>query len=311
MLHINRTAERLRDKIHRTFQENIYYWSRDKKFLLMKFLARFIKVRNFFSSDRTLFSKNLSKYIESFDDSQVSAPDKVETIVNTIEQDGYYQGLQLTEELRERFLEYAFSHACYANRVAGSSPIQVRPEILQESPAMPYRVASYAKDQESCPLIKRLAKDPKILAIAEGYLGRIPIYHKSELLWSFPHELSSDYCYTHFFHSDINDYRNVKIFFYLTDVDTTDGPHYYIKGSHKKRAFIEQLKAGKPSPKTDRSFIEYYGEESFESVTGPAGFGFVGDPYTLHRGSDVTSKPRLFLQMEFMISRYRCWYYNR
>ncbi|NEQ47089.1 MAG: hypothetical protein F6K00_27540 [Leptolyngbya sp. SIOISBB] len=311
MLDTNYSTQKLRDKISDFFQEHRYYWSKDKNFLLMKYLARFIKVRESFSSDLSLFSEALNKYTRSFAESQISTPESVESILETIGKDGYYQGLKLSEEIVEEFLEYAFSHACYANRIADSLPIQITPEILQDCPAMPFRVASYIKDQESCPLIQSLAKDPKILAIAEGYLGRPPVYHTSELLWSFPHKASSDYCYTHFFHSDINDYRNIKFFFYLTDVDVTDGSHHYIKGSHKKRAFMDQLKAGIPSPKSDQRLIDYYGEGTFEDVTGPAGFGFIGDPYTLHRGSDVASKPRLFLQIEFMISSYDCWYYNR
>ena len=74
---------------------------------------------------------------------------------------------------------------------------------------------------------------------------------------------------------------------------------------------MEQLKSGIPSPKNDEKLIKYYGKDAFEDVTGPAGFGFVGAPYTLHRGSDMTSKTRLFLQIEFMISSYDCWYDDR
>ncbi|MEM6519535.1 MAG: phytanoyl-CoA dioxygenase family protein [Cyanobacteria bacterium P01_D01_bin.71] len=301
-------AVKVGNKFSDRLRETSYYWSRDKSFLLMQYMARFVAVRQRFAQQRQPVSDILKKYSAT---SQVHLSNDIEAIVETLFQDGYYQGLKLPDDMVQEFLDYAFTHPCYANRNRQGEPIYLTPDLIAACPKMPYRVASYINHQENSSLIKQLARDPQVLAIAEAYLGRTPVYHKSELIWSFPHQQSSASCFTHFFHCDINDYRNVKFFFYLTDVDENSGPHYYIKGSHVKRSLISQLRATSPSEETSRKLPSIYGQDAVKAVTGPAGYGFVGDPYTLHRGSDTTSKPRLFLQIEFTISQYRCWYYQR
>lgn len=235
---VTRMTEKVLDKASYRLREIDYYWSHDKRFLLMKYLARFIAVREQFGQHRQPISEVLKKYPAA---SQVDLMDSIESLVDTLFQDGYALGLKLPDRMVKAFQEYAFSHPCYGNRQRDSSPISVLPAWLQDCPNMPCRVASYIKDQETCTLIKQLAEDSQLLAIAEAYLGQTPLHHKSELIWSFPHQSSSANCYTHFFHSDINDYRNIKFFFYLTDVDETSGPHYYIRQSHKNRPLLSQL----------------------------------------------------------------------
>lgn len=297
--------------VHKLFEyvrEHRYYWKIDKKFLLMKFLARFIAIRERAGIPQLPTREILSKAGST---SPIQMADSIEFMLETLSRDGYYRGLRLRKAMVEGFLKYAFSHPCYADRNNTGRPIYLAPTITESCSEMPFRVASYIRDQEECPLIHQLINDPLVLAIAEAYLGNTPIYHKSELLWSFPHQPSSGDCYTHFFHCDINDYRNVKFFFYLTDVDEASGPHLYIKGSHKKRPLIEQFQGGGTSALYDQKLLKLYGKEMVQVVTGPAGFGFIGDPYTFHRGSDTRARARLLLQIEFTISKYRCWYYNR
>lgn len=301
-------APRLVNKIFDYAREYKYYWSNDKKFLLMKYLARFIAVRERAGTPCLPNHETLQKALST---TLIQGGEQIGSILEALSREGYYQGFSLPDSMVEDFLRYAFSHPCYANRKGSGKPIYLTPEVIQSCPAMPFKVASYIQDQENCPLIRQLAKDPLILAIAEAYLGNTPIYHRSELLWSFPHQHSSESCYTHFFHCDINDYRNIKFFFYLTDVDEASGPHFYIKTSHKKRSLIKQLRGASPSEFSDRKLARHYGEDAIKAVTGSAGLGFVGDPYTLHRGSDANSKARLMLQIEFTVSQYRCWYYNR
>ncbi|MEM6839119.1 MAG: phytanoyl-CoA dioxygenase family protein [Cyanobacteria bacterium P01_C01_bin.120] len=301
-------AAKFGNKFFDRFRETSYYWSSDKSFLLMQYLARFVAVRQRFAQQRQSVGSIIKKYSAT---SQVHLSNNIEAIVDTLFQDGYYQGLKLSEGKVQAFLDYAFTHPCYANRDRRGDPIYLTPELIAACPKMPYRVASYIHHQENSSLIKQLARDPQLLAIAEAYLGRAPVYHKSELIWSFPHQQSSANCFTHFFHSDINDYRNIKFFFYLTDVDETSGPHHYIEGSHVNRPLIGQLRAPSPSAKTSRKLAKLYGKDAIKTVTGPAGYGFIGDPYSLHRGSDTAARPRLFLQIEFIMSQYRCWYYKR
>jgi hypothetical protein len=98
------------------------------------------------------------------------------------------------------------------------------------------------------------------------------------------------------------DYRALFFFFYLTDVDSTTGPHMVARGSHRRKKLRHRLSlfVGRP----DGEIIEYYGGDNVVTVTGPAGTGFAEDPFCFHRGTPPTSGDRLMLRVHFRISDY-------
>ncbi len=62
--------------------------------------------------------------------------------------------------------------------------------------------------------------------------------------WSFPTKTASeaDLSRASFkFHFDLDDWRMLKFFFYLSDVDADAGPHVYVRGSHNRRRVKHQL----------------------------------------------------------------------
>ena len=103
------------------------------------------------------------------------------------------------------------------------------------------------------------------------------------------------------FHYDLDDYRFLKFFFYLTDVDDKSGPHICVRASHKYKKFSHILLRKR---ETDREIIDSYGEESLVTICGEAGFGFVEDPLCFHKGLTPTHKDRLLLQIEFATTDY-------
>lgn len=286
------------DKLFRFVGENFTYLREDPRFLVMKFLARFIVVREWLGPRQ---SSQAAAVEQPAAISQVKTEHPLEQVVETLQEDGYYLGLKLTDAATESLLSFAFSTSCYGNRNPKETPFvptQGRPDQGVEGR---YRVASYVKDQEFCPVVLQLRQDPTLLAIAQAYLGHKPVYQRSELLWSFSAKPDSEICYTHFFHADINDYRNIKFFFYLNNVDANNGPHYYMKGTHKKRTLWHQLIGKRCANVDDQHLIDTYGADRIVTICGPKGSGFVGDPFCLHRGSDVDDQPRLLLQLEFSI----------
>lgn len=144
----------------------------------------------------------------------------------------------------------------------------------------------------NCPHVLRVISDPRALAVAGAYLGCKPTLSSIGIRWSAcgaqSHAVQS-------FHRDLDDWRFVKVFVYLTDVDATSGPHTYVRGSHKTKA---RLRA-RPYPPEE--LHKTYGADAILRVFGEAGTSFVADTYGIHKGDVPVSRPRLILQIEYSV----------
>jgi hypothetical protein len=284
-----------------SFQDTCRIAREDKNFLVMTYLARFVAIREWVSRHgKTKGYETLRSH-----STQISTADDFKACIEALSAEGYYTGLTLSPHKTQELLEFAFTYPCYGNRNS-------QEKLTITSPAMAsqgfgdnhYQVASYSNDIEQCKTVLALSRDPVILALARQYIGHEPVYYRSELLWTFPEDPLSETIYTQFFHCDINDYRNIKFFFYLTDVDHDCGPHSYIKGSHRHRGLRRQLQGGKIYPDQEEQLIKFYGADQVTTICGSSGSGFIGDPYCLHRGGKPKHKARLMLQMEFGSRQY-------
>lgn len=130
--------------------------------------------------------------------------------------------------------------------------------------------------------------------LADAYLGANSVLLNTALLLSFPSQ-KKNYNVDYGFHYDIDDYRFLKVFFYLTDVNLDSGPHEIILESHHSNAFLRFFNRrlnGVPQRFKDK----------VHTILGPAGSGFFEDTYCYHRGSDP-QRPRLMLQLEFGLNK--------
>lgn len=156
------------------------------------------------------------------------------------------------------------------------------------------RMADYSlRDIIDCPHLLELANSPFFLRLATKYIGCKPTISAMGLRWSFPSSVTGSGLQA--FHRDSDDWRFVKIFVYLTDVDHTSGPHVYVRGSHLTKATMRLY------PYSDDTINENYGSERLITVTGPKGFGFAADTYGIHKGTVPTSSPRLMLQIQYSL----------
>lgn len=148
------------------------------------------------------------------------------------------------------------------------------------------------EDVLSCPLVLALANSRRTLAIAADYLGCLPVISSIGIRWSFPGKTHHD---TERFHRDPDDWRFVKLFVYLSDVDADSGAHLFVRGTH--------LEAGTLRARTySRAEVEArYGKDRIVQVAGPAGTTFFADTHGVHAGPAPMSKPRLALEIGYSI----------
>jgi hypothetical protein len=111
--------------------------------------------------------------------------------------------------------------------------------------------------------------------------------------WSTPNGEEDDI--TQSFHRDYDDWKFLKLFIYLSDVDEDSGPHVYVQGSHRKSGRLFA------APYSNKEVETTYGASRLKAFTGPAGSSFFCDTYGIHKGALPRSKPRLMFLVQYSI----------
>lgn len=267
--------------------------------LAMFTFARFEIVRKYAGRKRR-WSLLLSRATAESAVLQTELP--AQEIVHRVSVDGIADGLRLSEEAVADVKFFAASAQCYGN-AERQRPLERSPSgcpMLGDAV-----VGDYLDGIAGCKTIRHIWQDPTILAIAGAYLGTRPLPLKSRLWWSLRADqatatmrsVHAQDC----FHFDLDDWRAVKFFFYITNVGPENGPHVYVRKSHRNRSVLDQLSPFKS--RSDRHVIAKYGRDNLVVIQGPAGTGFVEDPFGLHMGTLVTGGGRLILEVEYGVSR--------
>jgi hypothetical protein len=145
----------------------------------------------------------------------------------------------------------------------------------------------------ACPGLLAAINRPDILRLASAFLGCRPTLCSVGLRWSFPSsEPRHD---TQLFHRDTEDWRFLKMFVYLTDVDSDGGPHIYVAGSHKTSGTMRATTFGQEQLEIQ------YGKRNLRTVLGARGTTFIADTSGIHAGMPPRQGPRLLLQAQFSI----------
>lgn len=172
----------------------------------------------------------------------------------------------------------------------------------------------YARDHVfACPHLIEIANDPRLLQIAEAYLGCPPTIYNLNAWWSFP-QAQVPARYSQSLHRDIEELRFLTLFIYLTPVDDKNGPHRYIKYSHTKAALIHALMSAgwqqaAAASAIDPLFVGNGYDHSAQADAllgslamvwkGAAGSAILADTYGLHMGIPPAEGERLMAWVRY------------
>jgi hypothetical protein len=241
-------------------------------------------------------------------------PDLDETeVTRVLERDGIYCGLRLQSEIVQAILAFAETNPCFGN-IDQNMPFLMRDhDKVERSLGRAVLVGHYLDQLKQCAAAMLVLHDPALYRIACRYLRAKAVRISSRLWWSFPTTQECDdgvlvRASQEIFHFDLEDWRSLKFFFQLTDVDARSGPHVYVRQSHRLRGLQHQFTILKSKPEKD--ILSYYGKDRLVHVCGPAGFGFAEDPFGYHMGTVAKDRPRLMLDVEFGISPSRIRHLN-
>jgi Phytanoyl-CoA dioxygenase (PhyH) len=150
--------------------------------------------------------------------------------------------------------------------------------------------------QQTLPNI--LATSWDIYSIVGDYLGVEPVLNLPESWFSFPvSQISSQSAQN--WHWDCDRIRWIKVFVYINDVNLSNGPHAFIRGSHRNWRIDR-----KSSRFTEEEVREMYSAEDFQVFTAKKGTIIFEDTRGLHKGTPLIKDYRLILQLEFSVDTF-------
>lgn len=136
--------------------------------------------------------------------------------------------------------------------------------------------------------------DPRVLAAAENYLGCKPVLDNIGAWWSFGNRPAAKG--TQKWHRDFDSVRGIKLFVYLSDVEPDQGPHVFLRRTHRD----PRLDTGLAQDET--LLYETFGRSMEDVKVGPRGTWFLADTFGFHRGALPIHGNRLLLSAQYSIN---------
>lgn len=220
--------------------------------------------------------------------------------------------VKLTEAQLLDVISYLSAIPVFGGHVPAQSD-GIRRFLNAGAKAFPF--GSYAlEDLVQCPHLLELALTPEILSLATAYLGCVPTIYSVNSWWSFPATAPT---MTQDYHRDVDDFKFLALFVYLTDVKGGDfgGQHQFIVKTHDEDQVVQLLGGDKEKasslfmPKLRklgyRQSHVYKGlfATQITDITGAAGSVFLADTYALHRGVPPQGAERLVCWIRYGLKK--------
>jgi hypothetical protein len=239
------------------------------------------------------------------DDSVSLEPVRVADAVERLKRDGVYDDLHLRESALCELRDFCENSECFGSASREYPFHWTERAAAEERYSRRLPLGWYGDVMARCAAAKRLANDPVLTSIARGYFGAEPALIGARAWWSFAATASEDREAAkngQAFHFDIDGYRALSFFFYLTEVDMHGGPHIYVRGSHRQKRLSHLLSLHKS--RSDAEIEAKYPAENILAICGNAGKGFAEDTFCFHKGLAPRSRDRLTMQVRFGLRDY-------
>lgn len=156
--------------------------------------------------------------------------------------------------------------------------------------------------------IQLLLSDVSLLALAEMYLKARPRFDVLSMWWHTTFSAQPDSEAAQFYHFDLDRFKWLKVFIYLTDVGPRDGPHSFIEGSHAPGGLPQDILDKGYTRLSDEEVLSGYGSDKEVRFEAPRGTVIVEDTRGLHKGNAVSGSSRLILQLQLSNSLFGAVY---
>jgi hypothetical protein len=229
----------------------------------------------------------------------------IDRAIGALKREGVFSGLRLREDTLHELRSHCERSVCFGNSKRTYPFLMADRAAAEQAYQVRFSIGRYFNSLDTCSTLQNLVNDSTLISIARGYLGAEPALLGTRMWWSFPtqsnsHQQARD---GQAFHYDLDDYRAISFFFYLSDVGLGSGPHVCIARSHRRkplRFLISPFKS-----KSDEQIRSVYGPHQIVTLCGRAGSGFVEDLFCFHKGSHPHTTDRLLLQVRYGLKDYK------
>jgi len=280
------------------------------RYTLMRGAARFAGLRGGVTTARRLFqAQRLRRYLadcEARMQTSVFGNVNRATLLDELNENGVALGLRIPAEVVDEIRSYAKGQPCFADR-SPALGFGIEHRVQAESRlGKPILVAQYFNTEDDCAAVAALKRDPLLLAIAGEYLQSVPTFVGANLWWTYAVDaLAEDRDrHAHLYHRDVDDFRFLKFFFYLTDVNQGDGAHICVASSHRRPPVLRFWDRWNIRRYSDAEIELTYPKDKILEICGPAGTGFAENTLCIHKGRTPISQNRLLLQLQFALFDY-------
>lgn len=145
--------------------------------------------------------------------------------------------------------------------------------------------------------IMALARDPAVLRLIGRYLDGLPILYRINLLDSANEELQPES--SQFFHVDPEDFRQLKIFLLVEDVDADSGPLHLLRADASDA--VRVARAHRHGRVPDEEVLKTAPPDALVACTGPSGTLAIGDTSRcFHFGSRPGARRRHVVMIQYL-----------
>jgi len=225
--------------------------------------------------------------------------DKLENIAESIRRDGFYVfENRLPESLVEDLTQFATGRPCFVPGLSKSPGEHYVPDI---SAPLGKKYSVVEDEIIRSQAMQQLMADPSFLAVSETYLRTHPMMADVTLWWSAVHPGNAAEDAGQYYHFDFDTPPGwLMFFFYLTDVDSSHGPHMFVRGSHRPgHPAAAQLRARGYQRIEDREIEAAFGKENIVEILGRRGTILAVDTRGFHKGKPLEQGSRLMSQLIF------------
>lgn len=265
--------------------------------LIMSVLGRF----SIFRRIARIFAQKWESLEEEIDHSIFQSLNLHE-VVGSLNRDGFYGNIVLPQQILSELLKFSENYACYGDAEHQNGFLIHQKLEAEKIAKKQFSMAQYFNTNIHCAVLDKLKTDPLLLEIAAQYLGGKPVYTGSRIWWLFANKNYDPNKVINFFHYDLDDYRSLRFFFYLNDVDCDNGAHIGVRGSHFRKKAVHLLSPVKR--RSDQEITNYYKPENITIFCGEAGWGFAEDTFCFHKATAPIKRDRLMLQLQFALHDY-------
>jgi hypothetical protein len=234
----------------------------------------------------------------------VLSTDKLEAIATAIRRDGFYVfDHRLPDALVEELTCFAAARPAFVPGVS-KSPDE---RYVFDAAAPVGKKYSVVEDEiVQSQAMQQLMADASFLAVSETYLRTLPVIADTTLWWSAVHPGTAQEDAGQFYHFDFDTPPGwLMFFFYLTDVDSSHGPHVFVRGSHRPgHPAAAELRRRGYQRIEDREIEAAFGGDNIVEILGKRGTVLAVDTRGFHKGKPLEQGSRLMAQLIYTFPQF-------